>query len=312
MQQAAAGAQPVRRTPGQAGTSGLRETHAVIAGVRTRMLRLSGASPTFVLLHGFADSADTWRPLLAELGRRGHAAVAVDMPGFGSADRLEANSPVLPQLDAFTDSLLLRVRRPAVLVGNSLGGCVAMRAAERDAGRLAGVVAIAPAGLDMSLWVSMIGGAPPLRALLAQPVPLRGALVRTVVAVLYRRLAFAHPERLDPGVIERFTSHLDDTRTIARLLRTGESLRVELRNPFCLPRVRCPVLLVWGTRDRLVFSSGARRVLLTLPGSRMELIEDCGHCPQIEATDRLAGLLSRFARPRGRGRPRARPAGEST
>ena len=65
-----------------------------------------------------------------------------------------------------------------------------------------------------------------------------------------------------------------------------------------------PVLLVWGDRDRLVFSAGARRVLLTLPGSSLELIEDCGHCPQIEATDRLVGLLGRFAGPRSPGRLR--------
>ena len=55
------------------------------------------------------------------------------------------------------------------------------------------------------------------------------------------------------------------------------------------------MLLVWGDSDRMVFAAGADRVLRTVPDSRIEVIERCGHCPQIEATDRLAGLLEEFA-----------------
>ena len=76
----------------------LFEHRLTLAGYRTRALELEGDGAPIVLLHGYADSADTWRQTLAVLGRHGRRAVAVDLPGFGTADRL-APTPILPQLD---------------------------------------------------------------------------------------------------------------------------------------------------------------------------------------------------------------------
>ena len=78
--------------------------------------------PRLVLLHGYCDSADTWRPALEQLAAAGIPAVAVDLPGFGDAQPLRPG-PMLPQLDAFTTAV---VKEPAVLgsvvlAGNSLG-----------------------------------------------------------------------------------------------------------------------------------------------------------------------------------------------
>src|SRR5688500_11445789 len=67
-------------------------------GFETRVLELEGDGPPLVLLHGYADSADTWRHVLDRLGRRDRRAVAVDLPGFATADRLRKGR-VLPQLD---------------------------------------------------------------------------------------------------------------------------------------------------------------------------------------------------------------------
>ena len=75
------------------------------AGYETRALELEGDGPGLVLLHGWGDSADTWRPLLAELGARDRRAIAVDLPGFGTASRLTGDA-MLPQLDAFAAALV--------------------------------------------------------------------------------------------------------------------------------------------------------------------------------------------------------------
>ena len=55
------------------------------------------------------------------------------------------------------------------------------------------------------------------------------------------------------------------------------------------------VLLVWGDKDRLVFHRGAERVLDVVPDSRLELLPGIGHCPQVEAPDRLTELLLGFS-----------------
>ena len=51
------------------------------------------------------------------------------------------------------------------------------------------------------------------------------------------------------------------------------------------------MLLVWGDRDRLVFHRGAERVLAAVRARRLELLEGCGHCPQLERPERVVELL---------------------
>ena len=108
----------------------LFEHRLELAGYETRALELEGEGPPLVLLHGYGDSADTWRLVLERLGRAGRAALAVDLPGFADADDLE-HGEMLPQYDASPprrSSTPRRERRRAVVVaGNSLGGCVALR-----------------------------------------------------------------------------------------------------------------------------------------------------------------------------------------
>jgi pimeloyl-ACP methyl ester carboxylesterase len=170
-----------------------------------------------------------------------------------------------------------------------------MRAAEREELPLAGIVPIAPAGLTMARWFRIIEGERLLRLLAASPVPLPEMVVRDAVGRVYRALAFADPRAVDPGVVSGFTRHVGSQADISRMLATGRRLLPELRDPFDLDRIRCPVLLVWGDSDRMVFAAGADRVLREVPGSRIEVIERCGHCPQIEATERLLELLVDFA-----------------
>ena len=270
-----------------------------LAGYRTRALELDGNGPPLILLHGYADSADTWRLLLDRLRKRERAAVALDLPGFGTADRLEREAEIMPQLDAFADAAIEHwgdeADGPVAIGGNSLGGTVALRAGQRDGSRrIAGVVPVAPAGLDMPTWFAAIEGAPLIRAMLRSPVPVPEVAVRRAVGSTYRVLAFASPRKADEAVVGAFTTHFGSTRDVVRLLATGRRLLPELRAPFDLARISCPVLVVWGERDRMVSSKGAERIVAAIPAARIELLPRCGHCPQVEEPDRLAELLADF------------------
>jgi pimeloyl-ACP methyl ester carboxylesterase len=275
----------------------LFEHRLTLAGYETRALELEGKGPPLLLLHGWADSADTWRLLLDRLGRQERRALAVDLPGFGTAAELD-DGPVLEQLDDFVDDALTYSSpggRPLV-VGNSLGGCLALRAAARRELRLQGAVAVAPAGLEMARWFTLVRRDPLLRALLASPVPVPGPIVRGVVGEAYRRLAFRRPGDVDPLIVSTFSGHLGSKEAAGRVLATARRLLPELSDPFRLELIDCPVLLVWGRHDVMVFQTGAERVVEAVPGARLEVIEDCGHCPQLEAPDHFADLLLRFPR----------------
>lgn len=282
----------------------IREHRLKLAGAAARSLEADSAAddvaPPVVLLHGWGDSADTWRALLLALAERGHHAVALDMPGFGSASHLRDDAEVMPQLDEFAAAAIERTSEraagaPVIVAGNSLGGAVSMRAAERDDLPIAGIVPIAPAGLAMARWFRIIEGERLLRLLLASPVPLPEVVVREGVGRMYRALAFVEPRAVDPAVVAGFTRHVRTQADVSRILATGRRLLPELQDPFRLDRIGVPVLLVWGDSDRMVFAAGADRVLRAVPESRIEVIERCGHCPQIEATERLAGLMVNFA-----------------
>ncbi|MFL5823587.1 MAG: alpha/beta fold hydrolase [Solirubrobacteraceae bacterium] len=275
----------------------LFEHRMKLAGYQTRVLELEGDGVPVVFFHGYADSADTWRQCLAVLGRLGRRAIAIDLPGFGTADRLRSQ-PILPQLDAFASAALTYAAADAggaLAVGNSLGGCVALRLAERHGERMAGVVAVAPAGLEMSRLLYLVERDPLLRSLLALPTPVPAAVIRGAVARLYRELAFARPRAVDRAIVSAFTSHHRDRTTVARYVATARRLIPELRDPYDLARISTRVLVVWGDQDRLVFHRGAQRILEQVAGARLELMAGIGHCPQVEAPDRFAQILLDFS-----------------
>ncbi len=276
----------------------LIEHRLTLGDVDTRALELEGDGPPLLLLHGYADSADTWRSVLARLARAGRRALAVDLPGFGTATRLRRDEGVLPQLDRVTAAAVAHLAGEAgegvVVAGNSLGGCAALRAAAGGVPAVGAIVPIAPAGFDHPVWFSAIEAQPVLRHLLAAPVPVPEAVVRAAVGEGFRQLAFAHPRAAPPEMIAAFSQHHRSTRDVRRFLATGRRMLPELVDPFDLEAIRVPIMLVWGDRDRMVTHRGARHLQAAHPGLRYELLHDVGHCPQLEVPDRVAALLQDF------------------
>ncbi len=113
----------------------IEERKIEVDGLPTRYLR-AGEGPPLLLLHALGESALDWRWVLPDLARR-HSVYAPDLPGFGDSFKLAADySPAFFEgfVAAFLDAL--GVER-AVVVGNSLGGLIALRLAlSEPAGRV--------------------------------------------------------------------------------------------------------------------------------------------------------------------------------
>ncbi len=275
----------------------LFEHNLELAGFRTRALEIEGDGPPLLFLHGYADSADTWRLALDLLARRGRRAVALDMPGFGAAQPLRKDEPVLDQLGAFAAAAVEHVAGEGgdvVLCGNSLGGCVSLRASENPELPIAAVVPVAPAGFDHPAWFRVIEANILVRGLLASPLPIPEAVVRGVVGQAYRTLAFAQPRDVNGEVVASFTSHFRTRDLVSARLATGRRVLMELSDCFSLDKVEAPVLLIWGDRDRMVTHNGSRHVLEALPDTSYVLFDGVGHCPQIEAPERFVDALEDF------------------
>jgi pimeloyl-ACP methyl ester carboxylesterase len=118
--------------------------------------------------------------------------------------------------------------------------------------------------------------------------------VRTVVGEAYRALAFGRPRAVAAEVVASFTAHHRTRDAVAAALANGRRLLPELHDCFALERVKVPVLLIWGDRDRMVSHEGARRVLEALPDTTYALLPGVGHCPHVEAPGPFVDALEDF------------------
>jgi pimeloyl-ACP methyl ester carboxylesterase len=261
-------------------------------GVHTRRLSVAGDGPPIALLHGFADGADTWRALLAEFDAAGRAAFAVDMPGFGHADPREPG-PIMPQLDAFIDDVIADTG-PVILMGNSLGACVSVRAAARGSCNVRGAIAVDEPILA-SHWLMRLGRgrADPFRVL-DRRMPIPKDLYQRAIRRTLARLLYADPAQADPDVLARFTVQASDRSRARTLLGDARAVALETAGGYDSERVRCPLLVIHGRKDRVIPVHASERLHESVPTSTLVVLPNSGHCPQLDDPAGLATHVLRF------------------
>lgn len=292
----------------RAGTDDPLVSYRRYAARRTRMLRnetaraaatgrRTGTTPRVVLLHGYCDSADTWRGVLDALAANGTAAVALDLPGFGEADALRPGA-LLPQLDAFVAAVLAEqsVAGPVVLVGNSLGGTLALRAAQNHTGSLAGVVSIAAPGIDDSWLVRTIKRYPlPVRLYENLPIAAPAFVIRRIAEFTIPRLVYGDREQVDEAHVRRFVDLFPDHRAVTGRLGQARQLVDELDTAYQPELVHHPLLVIACGKDRLVRPAAGEKLHALVPHSGLLVRDEWGHCPQLDDPAALARLVASFA-----------------
>ncbi|HET7043257.1 MAG TPA: alpha/beta fold hydrolase [Gaiellaceae bacterium] len=258
----------------------------------TRLHRGGSGSP-LVCLHGFTDTWRTWEPVLPLLERR-HDVFAPTLAGHAGGPALAGEATGDAVADAVEEALERAGIGTAHLVGNSLGGYVALQLAAR--GRARTVVALAPAGgwaegdesyretLDYfaTMHEAVRAAAPHADAIMATEAGRRRATEYTTVA-------FEHlPAEL--------LAH--QLRGAARCEAVGPLIELALREGWSLDaeRIDCPVRIVWGAEDRLLPwpAAAARYVGEWLPHADLVVLDGVGHCPQLDVPLVTAELILGF------------------
>jgi len=250
----------------------------------------AGRGFPLVLLHGLGASSFSWRENIGPLSRR-YRVLAPDLPGHGRTPpslvpdfRLET---LTRELLALLDYLGLS---RAVLVGNSLGGSLALLLAREHPKRFPALVLLAPAAaLERIPWLFS-----PLR------LPFLGwalaALLGRWTVRLGLRQSYYRKELITPEVIAGYAvtfRNLANRLAIRRLVR-------ELQ-PWPLPRVKDllghinqPVCLIWGEKDRILPSDQAGWLQNRLPQAEVHLLPAVGHAPQEEAPEIVNEIIIAF------------------
>ena len=272
---------------------------AAVMGVRTVWLEAGPPdAPPVVLLHGLGATNASMLPVLADLAHD-HRVLAPDVPGSGSSA-----APASPYSSAWFAAWLAEFQavtasRGAVLVGNSLGGRIALEAGLAHPAQVRALVLLAPSPAFRRLreYVPVVRLLPPELARL--PVPELSH--RLVVEVL--RGMMSVPDRLpcswyDAAADEAVRVYRSAGHRVAFLSAARQIYLEEAhgRRGFWdrLTGLVPPALFVWGDRDRLVPASFARHVQDVLPGAASLVLEDCGHVPQYEQRDDTTAVLRGF------------------
>lgn len=276
----------------------LQTQSAHFGAYSTRALVRAGPGPTLLMLHGFSDNADGWRPLFNALAPTPFQFIALDMPGFGEGPALRPKPmALLPQVCDFATAALAHYSRrgPVIVLGHSLGGRAALTAAARRPGDAAAVVALAPAPLRLRPWLRLVAAERrllPVAARLVRHLP-EGAVVSQFLAS-YRR-TFFDPRAVDPGVLARYAIYCDGPR-VARYLEDLHRISGELGEPLDLSGLSMRVDLVWGREDPLVPPQAAAEYRRRIPQARYLEIRGCGHEVAQEKPASVARILREHLR----------------
>jgi pimeloyl-ACP methyl ester carboxylesterase len=296
----------------------LRITAADTAAGRISTL-IAGDGPEHVIcLHGLGSNKasffETVPALLPEC-----TVHALDLPGFGSSAK-PARAPYTAlwfaaAVRGYMDSMAIE---RAHLVGNSMGGRIALELAFGEPARVASLSLLAPA-LAFRRRRELVPLVRLLRPELAAiPHPLRTATVREQFWGL-----FARPDRLDPAAAD---VAVDEFCRAYRSRAARVAFFAAARNIYLdeahgedglyarLAELEPPALFIWGEQDRIIPPGFVRHVERALPRARQVVLAECGHVPQVELPERTNGLIRdqiRLDAPAREATPRRRRLGRS-
>lgn len=284
----------------------METTTTTFAGYETRVIRTEGDRdlPAFLLLHGFSDSADGWRRLQRRLEEAGCASTAVDQPSHGAAAPLDSALPVIPQFVEFARAAAADADRGrgVIVVGNSLGGAHALLLAERHPEAVLGVVAVSPASFDHPRWFGILDEESRMARVMRSRLPdddevKLGFVGRTVAEGAIRTVAFGRPWRAPSGFVRDMRRQFRDPVRRTALRDLASRVPAEYLDVDCvdLAAIDRPVLVLWGSLDRLTLVSSKRTFERSVRDLDFVQLRGVGHMPQLEVPGRTTKHLLAFA-----------------
>ncbi len=257
-----------------------------------------------LLVHGLGGHTISWEPVGPALAATLDATVtAVDLPGFGLT-RVPPGRRATLGTHGQVVRALLEQSGPAAVVGNSMGGALGVGLAARRPELVRALVLVDPAlprpAGQPAQWRAMARLAP----VLVPPLGWRFLAARGRVLGPERLVdttlgwTLCDPTRLDPELRRRLVALAVARQSFAEAPAAyAESARAlfwyltrDMRADET--RVTAPTLIVHGDRDQLVPVAAARALAARRPEFALEIIDECGHVPQLEAPDQFLAAVA--------------------
>jgi 2-hydroxy-6-oxonona-2,4-dienedioate hydrolase len=259
-----------------------------------------GQGVPVMMFHGLAASLHDWDFLVPELISAGFDACALDLLGHGDSQHpahIEEYTMenVFSHLSDWVDSLALQ--EPAILIGHSLGGYLALEYALRFPERVRGLVLVNPfySVRQLSSFLQFVFRRQLLNTALIDLTPYWMFRVVIDVTTISPDAGGGSVHYLPESV--RMQTALDYKRASSGIYNIPRTMR-DLTSD--LPRLNVPSLVIWGTRDRTLAPNSFPELVHILPNARAEMLSPCGHVPHQCHADkfnpRVINFLKEFAR----------------
>jgi pimeloyl-ACP methyl ester carboxylesterase len=254
----------------------------------------TGSGRPVVALHGYGASLFSWRHLPPALPDR--KVVRIDLPGHGgSPARTDGRYALSDHARLIIDFIEEQSLGEFDLIGHSIGGGVALMIAielsERRGNPIKSLTLVDSVALPQSLpWFLALARMPGVGSFLLSLLP-----ARLIVGVVLRA-AFYDRRRITEEMLQVYARNLATREGRQALLATARQMI-----PDDLPsliesyhRLRLPTLLIWGKQDAIVPPAIGIALNIFIAGSKLILIDDCGHIPQEERPDVAISAIADF------------------
>jgi pimeloyl-ACP methyl ester carboxylesterase len=227
--------------------------------------------PSVIMLHGLFGKLTNFEPVLPHIRPQLDVWVP-ELPLYTQTDGTDSIVGLSMWLDRWLRSNEIE---SAVLLGNSLGGHIALDCAIRGNNAIKGLVLVGSSGLfDTGFGVSI-------------PRRFDREYIRSKASE-----AFHHYE-VDEEMVDEIHLVLSDRELLGKLVRLARSARQANTEPL-LPRIDVPTCVIWGENDRITPPSVARKFHGLISNSELKWISECGHVPMMEQPIAFAEILNDF------------------
>jgi len=251
-----------------------------------------------VLIHGFGASHNQWKNNLPILGQH-YPIYALDLVGFGASQKAATTYQVDLWAQQVHDFCQILIGRPVVLIGHSLGALVVATAAKKYPHAIAGVAMMTlPATrqerisnplLQRVLGAIETGVANPLVIRFIFNIARQRRIIRSALKLAYENENYVTEELVDDFIVP--TQDRGSAQTLCRLTQGATTTTYSQSRETLLSGISQPMLVIWGTGDRIIPISQSQSLKIHFPSITWEEIPEAGHCLYDECAETVNGLL---------------------
>ena len=246
--------------------------------------------PPILLIHGFGAAIDHWRGNIPALAQD-HDVYAIDLLGFGGSEKPAISYSIYLWVEQVLSFWQKFIGVPMVIIGNSIGALVAAIAASHHPQIAAGVATLSLPDIEafqnlVPKWLQPLERAVkaivnvllvrPLFYLFRQPWMIRFVL---------KAIVYSDHRRVDDELVEIIAKPARDRQAASAFVSLNRSLNQPNYSPSltqALSNLQVPLLILWGSRDRLIPPSEGKRLVQYAPDATLIYLEGLGHCAHDE------------------------------